>query len=132
MVVMSDNGGHTVTCWPTAASNEPLRDGKCSIWEGGVRADGFLAGPALDNPHVNIPHPFRTDDLFHVVDWLPTLAHVAKATPQGRRLDGLDQLPNLQNPLHNKETARHELHIGYGTAKGDDGTLYYYGPAIRY
>ena len=46
MVFSSDNGGQAK--WPNAAgANMPLRGGKYSPWEGGVRVAAFVSGGAL-------------------------------------------------------------------------------------
>ena len=61
-VFSSDNGGQVLF----GANNEPFRGRKFSLWEGGVRSAGFISGPG-------IPAGKEYDNLFHVVDWMPTL-----------------------------------------------------------
>ena len=41
-VMVSDNGGPL-----DHATNDPLRGGKHTYWEGGVRVAAFISGPAL-------------------------------------------------------------------------------------
>ncbi|CAB9512028.1 Arylsulfatase I [Seminavis robusta] len=68
MVVTSDNGG-PVNPEESAATNYPLRGGKYSDWEGGVRATAFISGGYL-------PMHRRGKILekpIHICDWYATL-----------------------------------------------------------
>ena len=61
-VFSSDNGGQCLY----GGNNYPYRGRKFSLWQGGVRSAGFIAGPGIE--------PGKSyDNLFHVVDWMPTL-----------------------------------------------------------
>ena len=48
LLFTSDNGGPIY--YPGSANNHPLKGGKLSDWEGGVRANALLAGGALPAP----------------------------------------------------------------------------------
>ena len=61
----SDNGGLPYQ----GANNYPYRGWKFSLWEGGVRSPGFIAGPGIKQKDYH--------NLFHVVDWMPTLLDAA-------------------------------------------------------
>jgi len=81
------------------------------VYEGGVRAEGFLAGPALRR----LVDQSRADyfGLMHAVDWLPTLTSMVGANPNGKKiLDGIDQLKALQSS-NTMATARNGLFLGY-------------------
>ena len=86
---MSDNGGPL-----GSANNYPLRGGKVSDWEGGVRVNAFLSGGALP-PSVRGQ---RTEGYGHAADVWATLADVGgvsewsdpRAAAAG--LPGLDSL----------------------------------------
>ena len=73
VVFASDNGA--IPGQAGGGSNWPLRGGKFSAWEGGVRVPAFVHSPLL-------PAHMRGavyDGLFHVADWLPTIAAAAGA-----------------------------------------------------
>jgi arylsulfatase B len=142
VIFTTDNGGPTTTCAIQGSSNFPRRGGKCSIWEGGTTGDGFLSGPAMRN--FDLSQRDRFSDLFHVVDWLPTLAELVGVVPMGNTLDGVSQLLGLQHGGTTRQTtttttagpfppARRELFVGYAHTNGHDANDGgWYGPAIRY
>ncbi len=73
LIFMSDNGGRTsIPKAPDASEdlNAPLRDGKHSFYEGGIRVPFFVLGPGVQPGSVsNVP--------VSGVDILPTLADLA-------------------------------------------------------
>ncbi len=70
VVFTSDNGGPVLGGDAVGARNAPLRGGKHSIWEGGVRATAFVSG-------LEIPQGKDYTNLMHGADWLPTLSSFA-------------------------------------------------------
>lgn len=78
----SDNGG------TGRAVNAPLRGGKASTWEGGMRAPAIAWWPG------RIPPGTSTDALTTNMDLLPTVARLAGAEPPGS-IDGKDIWPLL-------------------------------------
>jgi arylsulfatase A-like enzyme/dienelactone hydrolase len=87
IVFASDNGGPA----PGRVShNTPLRAGKGTIYEGGVRACAFATWPG------HLPAGKIITEPMHMVDWYPTLLKLAGASlEQKLALDGLDAWPML-------------------------------------
>lgn len=65
IVFTADNGGPTTTGDGVGASNFPLRGGKHSIWEGGVRATALISGAGIS------VRGALYENLMHGADWLP-------------------------------------------------------------
>mmetsp|Transcript_14270 Transcript_14270/g.25571 ORF Transcript_14270/g.25571 Transcript_14270/m.25571 type:complete len:604 (+) Transcript_14270:53-1864(+) len=73
-IFSTDNGGE-----PSAigrSNNYPLRGGKVTNWEGGVRGVGFIRG--TDNRQLApLPQNETRFQLMHISDWFPTLVTLA-------------------------------------------------------
>ncbi|XP_065152999.1 arylsulfatase I [Paramisgurnus dabryanus] len=81
LIYSSDNGGQPLS----GGCNWPLRGGKGSYWEGGVRAVGFVHSPFLKKKKR------VSQALIHVSDWYPTLLSLAGLPePDSSHLDGHD------------------------------------------
>lgn len=93
----SDNGGPE----GLGANNGPLRDGKGSLYEGGVHVPAIVHWPG------KIPAGKKADGIMHIVDLLPTLLSVAGSedvTPNG--IDGINQWPMI---VGEKPSVRNEV-----------------------
>ncbi|MDB6153642.1 MAG: arylsulfatase family protein [Chthoniobacteraceae bacterium] len=78
----SDNGGPQPG---TVTDNGPLRAGKATLYEGGVRVAALAAWEGHIKPGTVVTQPL------HIVDWYPTLLKLAGAkTEQPLALDGRD------------------------------------------
>ena len=85
IVFSSDNGGAQ-----RVSNNAPLRAGKTTIYEGGMRVCAAASWPG------RIPAGVRIREPMHIVDWYPTLLKVAGAPlEQKLPLDGRDLGPTL-------------------------------------
>jgi arylsulfatase A-like enzyme len=83
----SDNGGHGVH------QKGVLRDGKGSLYEGGVRVPGIIEFPRL------IEKPARTDVPTSGLDVFPTFLELAGVKPPDYELDGLSLAPLLAGEM---------------------------------
>ncbi|XP_070192929.1 arylsulfatase J-like isoform X1 [Littorina saxatilis] len=83
LLVLSDNGGPL----GYGSYNWPLRGGKSSFWEGGLRSHTVFVHPKW------VVNPGTTwDSLIHVTDWYPTLYKAAGGNPSDlQEMDGIDQ-----------------------------------------
>ena len=104
VVVSSDNGGPTGTD-ANSANNYPLRGGKYSDFEGGVRVAAFVTGGLVPQERRGIKLG-GADSFVHISDWYTTFCGLAGVDAAddggvdtaGRSLpsvDGLDQWPFL-------------------------------------
>ena len=79
LVVSSDNGG---PIYPNGgANNFPLKGGKISDWQGGVRVNAFVSGGYL-------PEKMRgqkTEQYIHIADWFATFCYLANVDPTDER-----------------------------------------------
>ncbi|MHC4520729.1 MAG: sulfatase-like hydrolase/transferase, partial [Planctomycetota bacterium] len=67
-------------------SSGPLREGKGSTWEGGVRVPCIIRWPD------HVPAARVSNAIFSTVDFMPTLAELAGCeVPKDRIIDGVDQ-----------------------------------------
>jgi len=57
-------------------NNYPLRGGKFTYWQGGVRASSFITSPLLPAASTNM----TWKGMMHAVDWYTTVASLAKAS----------------------------------------------------
>jgi arylsulfatase A-like enzyme len=87
IIFSSDNGGPAPG---KVTSNGPLRAGKGTLYEGGIRVCACVNWPG------HIPAGKVINEPLHAVDWYPTLVKLAGAPPdQKLPLDGLDIWPVL-------------------------------------
>jgi arylsulfatase A-like enzyme len=100
IVFTSDNGGPRKSedernydgrygMQPALASNKPLRGWKGEVFEGGIRVPALASWPGVLAPRV-VTAPISA------LDWLPTLARLAGASPDPKaRWEGTDIWPQL-------------------------------------
>ena len=106
IVFTADNGGQVLV----GGNNYPLRGNKHTIWEGGTRSSAFVYASFLKNKGST------SNEMIHVVDWLPTLLSAVKEGlgPKERKvlekfklggIDGVNQWHPLKNngPSNRKE-----------------------------
>jgi arylsulfatase A-like enzyme len=87
IIFSSDNGGPGPG---NATMNSPLRAGKGTLYEGGIRVCSFATWPG------KIPAGITIDEPMHAVDWFPTLVKLTGAPAEQKLVpDGLDIWPVL-------------------------------------
>jgi arylsulfatase A-like enzyme len=87
IVFYSDNGGNMYNeiDGTTPTSNRPLRGGKATMWEGGVRVPCFVSWPGLTKSGS------RSDAIIQSQDFYPTFVHLLGLKPQpGQVFDGVN------------------------------------------
>ncbi|MEI6712561.1 MAG: sulfatase [Verrucomicrobiota bacterium] len=78
-----------MTAPPT--SNLPLRNGKASLYEGGVREPCLVLWPGVTKPGTT------NDTIIQSIDWMPTLLEMARIPmPAKAKPDGLSIVPALK------------------------------------
>ena len=119
LVVTPDNGG---SVW-FGGLNAPLRSGKLTPFEGGVRVPAFavdLSGKYLKMGGSEHNH------IFHISDWLPTFLSWAGASHlvDGLGLDGLDQSVGLKSNKMVREDVLLELFTSTDSHDGSQSAAY--------
>jgi len=97
-------------------SSGPLREGKGSTWEGGLRVPCIIRWPG------HVPAGRVSEAIFSTLDFMPTIANLAGyEVPKNRIIDGVDQTDLLLGDSrrgardHHYYFCRNELH---GVRKG--------------
>ena len=103
IIFLSDNGG------AQKDSNWPLRGRKNSVWEGGTRTVSFINYRKL----VRKLKGSVNTNLFHIVDWFPTILKIAGYNTKSDKTDGFDQWSSLSL---GKSGPRRELVYNINTA----------------
>ena len=92
LVLFTSDNGASLASWQRrgyrSGSNAPLRAGKNTTWEGGMRVPAIMRWPG------RIPAGLVQDELATAMDMLPTIAKLAGAeAPRDRILDGKNIWP---------------------------------------
>lgn len=95
VVFTSDNGGET-----NVTTNAPLRGGKRTLYEGGIRIPMIMTGYGVSDDA-----PKEIDTRIVTMDIMPTLCDLTGATPPEQECDGVSILPLLEG----KTLAEREL-----------------------
>jgi arylsulfatase A-like enzyme len=91
LVVFTSDNGPWLSYGDHAGSAGPLREGKGTSWEGGVRVPGLMMWPGRIPAGKVCAEPAMTIDL------LPTIASLTGAELPGHRIDGRDICPLLRD-----------------------------------
>ncbi|MEO8739247.1 MAG: arylsulfatase [Casimicrobiaceae bacterium] len=127
VVFTTDNGAEVIT-YPDGGVT-PFRGGKLTTWEGGMRIPMMVRWPGHIKPGV------IKDQIFSLLDWLPTLVNIAGG-PKGDALK--KQIESGSYPSIVKTTLDGVDQRAYLEGQGDSArdTLFYYSgthpSAVRY
>jgi len=99
-IFSTDNGGQP----NFGGNNWPLRGSKQTLWEGGIKAVGFVHGNMLKLTSENATN----HGLMHISDWYPTLLSATQCPLMNgtQPLDGVDQWKTISE---NAKTTRTEI-----------------------
>lgn len=106
LVVFTSDNGPWLNFGKHAGSAYPLREGKGSSWEGGVRVPCIMRWPG------KIPAGIICDRIAATIDLLPTLAAITQAPLPARKIDGVNILSLLRGDAN--ANPRDHLFIYYG------------------
>ena len=98
IIFASDNGGnmYNYVDGGTATSNAPLRGGKATMYEGGVRGPAIVVQPRLGKTRP-IKAGSRSDQIIQSIDFYPTLMGMLGIQPRpGQIIDGVSISAALQ------------------------------------
>jgi arylsulfatase len=87
LVIFATDNGPWLAYGDHAGSAGPLREGKGTCWEGGVRVPCIMRWPE------KIPAGTTCDTMLMTIDIFPTIAHIVGASLPAHKIDGLDVWP---------------------------------------
>lgn len=93
IIFASDNGGncYSLVGDQRPTSNRPLRGGKATMYEGGVRTPAIVVWPGRVRPSS------QSDAILQSMDYYPTLLEMLEVVPaEGQPFDGMSMLPALR------------------------------------
>jgi arylsulfatase A-like enzyme len=100
IVFLSDNGGNMYNeiDGTTPTSNRPLRGGKASVYEGGIRVPCIVSWPGTVTPAT------RSDAIVQSGDFYPTILDLLDLGPQpDQKFDGISIVPALKGGALERE-----------------------------
>jgi len=106
MVVFTTDNGPWMNFGNHAGSALPLREGKGTSWEGGVRVPCIMRWPG------HIPPGIVCDKIATTMDLLPTFAAISEAPLPEHKIDGINILPLLKEK--SEANPRNHLFYYYG------------------
>jgi arylsulfatase len=103
LVIFTSDNGPWLSYGAHAGSAGPLREGKGTVWEGGIRVPCLMRWPG------RLPAGTVSDAMIMTIDLLPTLAQLIGAAPPALPVDGRDVWPLLSG-----QPDAASPHTGYG------------------
>ncbi|CAE7809067.1 ARSB [Symbiodinium necroappetens] len=141
IIFVSDNGGPIYE--PGGASNHPLRGGKRSVFEGGLRTNAFVSGGFVPESRRGT----KFEGVISIADWYGTLAELAGVDIKDKKAEAanwwlrdkglpllfpVDSVPQWQHILQNRNGRADPLQLAHGALlmwpyKLITGKIYYGG-----
>lgn len=110
LVIFTSDNGPWLSYGNHAGSAGPLREGKGTAWEGGVREPCVMRWPG------KIKAGAECHELAATIDLLPTLAKLAGASLPPRKIDGLDISPLVISGESGAKTPHEAYYFYWGRA----------------
>ncbi len=108
VILTSDNGGFINKFeGQTVTDNAPLRSGKGSLYEGGIRVPAMIYWPGTTKPGAVSDVPISTVDYYRTI---LSIAGLAGDSEHNRNVDGVNLKPLLVNPAATLERAAMFFH----------------------
>ncbi|OXU16980.1 hypothetical protein TSAR_013868 [Trichomalopsis sarcophagae] len=122
IIFMSDNGAPTVGLYNNTGSNYPMRGIKSGMFEGAARAAACIFSPLIK------AHSRVSEELMHIVDWLPTLYTAAGGNPMDlqSQFDGalpLDGVSQWRSIVTGGPSSRQSLLVNIDEAQGFEAAI---------
>ena len=105
LVIFTTDNGPWLSYGDHAGSAKPLREGKATAWEGGVRVPCIMRWPEKIPPSTVCSEPAMT------IDILPTVAQITGAKLPNHKIDGKDIWPLMKGEKNAKSP--HEAYYFY-------------------
>ena len=108
VVLTSDNGGYVNKFdGMQVTDNTPLRSGKGSLYEGGIRVPAILRWPGVTQPGSESDVPISSIDYYRTI---LSAAGLPGDREHNRTVDGIDLAPLLRDPEHVPDRAALYFH----------------------
>jgi len=105
IIIYTSDNGPWLNFGNHGGSATPLREGKGTAWEGGVRVPCIIKWPD------NIEPNSTTDEFMTAMDILPTIAAITNAKLPTNKIDGINMLPFVRGEVQN--SPRDEFYYYY-------------------
>lgn len=106
VVIFTSDNGPWLAFGNHAGSAEPFREGKNTVFEGGVRVPFVIRWPG------HVPSGYSSDTPFMSIDLLPTIARLVGAELPERPIDGQDAWPVLSGQSQDSPQKAYFFYFG--------------------
>ncbi|MBK8053078.1 MAG: sulfatase-like hydrolase/transferase [Saprospiraceae bacterium] len=116
IIFLSDNGGLTNSSRGGTRNthNHPLRSGKGSVYEGGIKVPMIVKWPKMVRSGTKTSHQMMAEDIF------PTILEMAGAKFTAAKIDGKSLVPALKSPVYKGSLRNLIFHYPHRWTKNED------------